>query len=133
MSIKEKLMAMRRKNERKKNVLKQKLLQVRSEMAENIQKATKKGSRETCRISRRNKDKINFYCDNNFSNRYSELLDCKEPSSFCYICCENEFGDVYIAERDQCYTMCDKKVELVKRVKKHERWQLDPKIQRKDN
>jgi len=53
--------------------------------------------------------KINAYCENNFFDNYYKLLDCKDKDGFCYSCCENEFGDIHVAERDDCYNMCDGK------------------------
>jgi len=126
-SMKEKILSMRRKNDRKKKLLKQQLMAVRTEMAENLQKATKKGSKGICKDTRKNTRKINAYCENNFFDNYAKLSDCKDTNSFCYVCCENEFGDVYLAEREECYTMCDKKEkEPVRNFSRYGRWQWAP-------
>ena len=47
------------------------------------------------------------YCDNNFMDNYAKNQDCKNPDDFCYVCCENEYGNMFINQRDKCYDMCD--------------------------
>lgn len=32
---------------------------------------------------------------------------CKDPDSFCNICCENEVGVKYKTERNECLSNCD--------------------------
>jgi len=108
-SMKQKILTMRKKNERKKNKLKQELMTVRTEMVDKIGKITKQGSDAICETTKNDITKINYYCENNFFDNYYKLSDCKDKDNFCYICCENEFGDVYIAERDKCYNICEAK------------------------
>jgi len=107
--MKTKILNMRKKNERKKNMLKQKLMSVRTEMSQSVTKATKMGTKAICENSKNDQAKINAYCENNFFDNYYKLLDCKDKDGFCYSCCENEFGDIHVAERDDCYNMCDGK------------------------
>jgi len=30
------------------------------------------------------------------------MLDCKEEESFCWVCCENEFGSIFLKDRKKC-------------------------------
>lgn len=102
---------MRKKNERRKNMLMQKLMSVRTAISQKMQKATKAGSKATCAGAKDDQTKIDAYCENNFFDNFYKLVDCKDKASFCYACCENEFGDVHVAERDDCYDMCDGKTK----------------------
>jgi len=34
------------------------------------------------------------------------LNDCKNPNQYCYICCENEFGETHADEREKCFEKC---------------------------
>jgi len=125
-TMKQKIIAMRKKNERKKNLLKQQLMSVRTEMADNLQTATKQGSQANCEAAKGDSTKINAYCENNFYDNFSKMADCKDVNSFCYVCCENEFGDVFVAERNSCYTMCDAKPAEAAAPKEAGRWQWKP-------
>ena len=110
--LKSKILLMRKKQQRKKNMLKQKVLSLRTQMAMDLQKLTKEGSLEICKVSNKDKDKIKNYCSLNFDDDYYKLNECIQPESFCYMCCENEFGEVHIGKRDQCYNMCDEKEKV---------------------
>ena len=105
--LKSKILLMRKKQQRKKNMLKQKVLSLRTQMAMDLQKLTKEGSLAQCKISNLAKDKMKSYCEINFYDDYYKLNECVQPESFCYMCCENEFGEVHIGKRDECYNMCD--------------------------
>jgi len=117
-----KILNMRKKNERKKNQLMQKLMSVRSVMADKMQKATKIGSKASCESAKGDQAKINAYCENNFFDNFYKLVDCKDMSNFCYACCENEFGDVHVAERDDCYDMCDGKIKVAQTQDASGKW-----------
>jgi len=39
--------------------------------------------------------------------RDAKNMDCRDPENFCYVCCENEYGNMYLKMRDTCYNMCD--------------------------
>jgi len=123
--LRKKIILMRKKQQRKKNMLKQKVLTIRTQMAMNIQRLTRDGSKEKCKIKKDNVIKIKGYCIANFAEDYFKLNECLEPESFCYICCENEFGEAHITKRDNCYNMCDS----IDVINKHEKgsWQWSPK------
>ena len=123
-----KIISMRKKNERKKNMLKQKLVSVRTEISDNLQVVSKEGSKAVCQISKDEITKINDYCENNFFDDYNKLCDCKDKSSFCYVCCENEFGAIHVGKRDSCYNMCDRRITSPVDSKENGRWQWAPEI-----
>jgi len=76
-------------------------------MASDLMKANKQGSWKKCKNARKSKEKTEEYCNNNFSTNFIKNQECRNPENFCYICCENEYGNMYLKKRDKCYNMCD--------------------------
>ncbi len=105
--LRKKLADIKRRALRRKRMIEQQINLIRSEMTRNLLDANKFGSMEICRKSNNNVVKVKEYCDANFITNYLKNINCKEMDNFCYICCEHEFGNMYMRERDQCYTMCD--------------------------
>ncbi len=105
--LKKKIDEIRKKYKRKNRLLQQQVQLIRSEMAEQILNANKYGQSERCKARRNDVVKIKEYCDHAFSEDFSKNKDCKDPQSFCYSCCEHEFGGMYINQRDNCQNMCD--------------------------
>lgn len=112
MEIKKKLDMMRKKNKRKLAEMQNEVLKLRLVTAEKVHKYAKVGDMKKCfhpagegKISA---PKIEEYCQVNFSDNISKLLECKSPDSFCFVCCESEFGEMHLAEREKCYkTICE--------------------------
>ena len=107
--VQEKIKRMRQINNRKRQHLLQQIQLIRTETAGHVNQATRKGDTNTCKAIVDIRDqgikqgKINEYCSMNLVNF---IPDC--TTNFCYSCCENEFGDIYISERNQCYnTVCN--------------------------
>ena len=107
--VQEKIKRMRQINNRKRQHLLQQIQLIRTETAGHVNQATRKGDTNTCKAIVDIRDqgikqgKINEYCSINLVNF---IPDC--TTNFCYSCCENEFGDIYISERNQCYnTVCN--------------------------
>lgn len=109
--LRKKLAEIKRKAERRKRMVEQQINLIRGEMAKNLLDANKFGSIDICRKSNNDVTKVKEYCDANFIDNYLKNVNCKEMENFCYICCENEFGNMYMRQRDQCYTMCDEMVK----------------------
>jgi len=98
---------MRRRAKRKRAELEQRLQRVRAKMTGNAIKANKMGNIEQCRKGKRTEAERKNYCDANFITDYIRNSDCKDVEQFCYICCEYEFGNVFLVKREECYDMCD--------------------------
>lgn len=100
-----KIAEMRKKQQRKRAQLKSQIMNIRTKIAEKIQSYNRIGDKERCTI----KEAAHMieYCNNNFADNYVKFDECKEKSSFCYVCCENEFGDLHILKREECYNSCD--------------------------
>ena len=109
--VKDKINAMRKRAERKKAALKAQIMTIRTKTAGKLQKFTKVGDATKCFVPNINNidhiKKVEDYCTSSFIDNYLKLAECKAPESYCYVCCENEFGEVHILERDKCYKKCD--------------------------
>ena len=111
LQLKKSLAKMQLKAKKKKEDLATKLTQIRSQISKQIMIANKKGDMNSCESIKKettetNHSKRDDYCNNNFTDDWARNTDCK-TDEFCYICCENEFGAMYVVERDNCYNMCD--------------------------
>jgi hypothetical protein len=104
--IKIKIMEMRKRQARKKSALKNEIMHIRTTISNKLHKLNKNGSEDNCKNGITSLE-IEKYCDTNFADNIVKHTDCKTPENFCYVCCENEFGDFHIAERDKCYAKCD--------------------------
>lgn len=107
LAIKQKIQEMRKKEQRRKQELMIELINIRKTMADKFSRASKLGKSDYCKISAKNEEREN-YCNVNFSNDIIRFQECKDSSSFCYLCCENEFGDLHKIERENCYVQCEK-------------------------
>ncbi len=105
--IKKKINLMRLKSERKKALIKSRIMSMRSETAQKLQLYAKKGVMEKCFLPNPSKKEdahnIEVYCAANFTNEMTQFLECKVPETFCYTCCEREFGPVQLVLREKCY------------------------------
>lgn len=109
--LKKKIEEIRHKFKRKQRVLQQQIMKIRSEMANEIMEANKNGNYKICIKSRNDISKIKDYCDLNEPTDFVKNTSCKEPENFCYICCEIEYGNMFIAEREDCQTKCDEETK----------------------
>jgi len=105
--LKRKISDIRKKNKRKIRQIQQQINLIRAETANEIMEANKRGDQELCRAARKDMTKITSYCDKNLNADYNKNINCKEPENFCYACCENEFGNMFLSQRDDCQSMCD--------------------------
>ena len=110
---------MKKKQKRKTNSLAVKLQTVRNAMASDMGKAYKKGSAELCKNigngtedgnggSAEKVEKRKHYCIANFSENYAMYQTCLDTDDFCHVCCDNEFGEFFMNDRESCYSQtCD--------------------------
>jgi len=108
--VKKKFGELRKKNELKKSLLKEQIFNLRGAMAESISKVAKKGDFESCKYNNFQHEfvKIKIYCARNFELEADKYEDCAKEESFCGVCCENEFGELYLTEREICVDECEK-------------------------
>jgi hypothetical protein len=105
--MKKRLETMRKKNKRKLSAMQNDIVTVRMETAQKVQKIAKVGNQKNCfnpsPILPASLPKMEEYCQANFVDNNAKFMDCKNPESFCFVCCESEFGDMHIPEREKCY------------------------------
>jgi hypothetical protein len=105
--IKKKINLMRLRSERKKAQIKSKIMSMRTDTANKLQLYSKKGNMEKCFLPDPSKNEdlhnIEVYCTANFPTEMSQFMECKIPESFCYTCCEREYGPMQLVLREKCY------------------------------
>jgi hypothetical protein len=113
--VKMKIMQMRKRSLRKKLLLNQQIQSLRSQVANQLNSVSKEGNMDLCfkpTASQDDKKKIMSYCKTNFMDSSPvKFNECLSETSFCYVCCETEFGDMHVNKRDQCYDKCDEEVK----------------------
>jgi len=112
LKLKRTIQQMKMKSKSKNQYLSGQLKQIRSKMSKEIMLANKNGDVGKCRRGKMNADFRESYCNENFVDDWTRNSDCK-GEDFCYVCCETEFGAMFVTERDNCYKMCDKKPKKV--------------------
>lgn len=105
-SIAKKIMEMRQKQKLKKSALKSQILAIRTKIAQKMKEINHEGKSRNCTQSN-TPDLQLQYCNKHFSDNYLKHIECQSKESFCYMCCENEFGDLHMVKREQCYGECD--------------------------
>jgi hypothetical protein len=106
-TLKKRLEKIKKKARRRIVILEGRLQKVRGQMANSLINANRFGDWKLCKNARGHKDKLTKYCDANFVEDFVKNRQCKDHEDFCYVCCENEYGNMYIRQRDKCYDMCD--------------------------
>jgi hypothetical protein len=105
--LKNQILQMRKKAERRKARLAKELLNVRNVMAETMGKASKKGDATRCLNAQKSQTDRNNYCQASYADDYAGFSNCKEADDFCTLCCDNEFGELNVQDRLNCYkTVC---------------------------
>lgn len=99
----EKIRRIRENAEREKNKLKQQLQTVRFSIADEIGSHYKRGDANKCIMAMDNSKRRNDYCIATFSDDFNDLSYCKKTSEFCTFCCDTEFSELYLSERQDCY------------------------------
>ena len=101
--LQERIKHIRENAEREKNKLKQQLQTVRYSIADEIGSHYKKGDVNKCVLSMENSKRRSDYCVSTFSEDFTDLNYCKNTSEFCTFCCDTEFSELYLTERQNCY------------------------------
>jgi hypothetical protein len=105
--IKKKINLMRLRSDRKKAAIKSRIMSMRTDTAQQLSLYSKKGNMDKCFVPNPSKEddihNIEVYCAANFPTEMSQFMECKIPESFCYSCCEREFGPMQLILREKCY------------------------------
>jgi len=100
---------MRAKARLRKSALEAELNSLKNKMAEEMLKAGRNGDIGKCKRGKIDNDYRDAYCDSAYIDDFVTNADCKTDENFCYMCCEAEFGNMYIDRREACYNICDLK------------------------
>lgn len=98
---------MRGKAAMRKTALEAELSGLRQKMATEMLKASKNGDMEKCKKGIVDVEARDTYCNVSYIDDFVRNSDCKTDEDFCYMCCESEFGNMFIDRRESCYNMCD--------------------------
>jgi len=111
-NVKLKIIRMRKKQQRKQKEISSQIQVMRTKVAEDLSKWNKAGDMALCfKDTGSEKDKIlvTKYCTNNLAADAppAKYQECTNEDTFCYVCCETEFGDMHVKEREKCYDKCE--------------------------
>lgn len=123
--VKAKIMTMRKRAERKKQLLNGEIQSLRTQVASKINRESREGNMNYCFKplgTEEHKVRMAKYCKDNFAEespiKYNE---CLGENTFCYVCCETEFGNMHLEQREKCYDRCE--TEPKETLKKKGSWQ----------
>ncbi len=111
--LEERLYRMKKESERKMNMARQRINDIHASLATNLISAEKKGDMKKCKPQTKERLRKR-YCNENFntSNMFYLLKDCLNEKQYCDVCCENEFGEAYLDQKEICKGQCDIKIEM---------------------
>merc|ERR1712032_1172199 len=78
--------------------------ETQTQIASRLTTINRAGDSKKCTSALTDGNEREKYCSQNFADNYIKYSDCINKDSFCYVCCENEFGDLHVVQRDACYT-----------------------------
>ena len=101
----QKLQTLKKLSERKNRDILNQIQQLRTQMAGEMLSAQKEGNMTACFIN--SPEQREDYCSKSYSDDPTKMQDCKEPTNYCYVCCETEFGEFHYEKRDICLNKCE--------------------------
>ena len=75
-------------------------------MADEVVDAEHKGNAELCTPTL-GQTEIDAYCNEKYVNDYESHANCKSKDTYCYMCCDAEFGDLNPDDRISCFHGCE--------------------------
>lgn len=105
-NMEERLKRMRKMHERVLFQTDQKIGDIRRSFTDEILQVEKKGDISLCRKNAK-ESFIKVYCDKHYFSDVYMNTDCKKKEEFCFICCQTEFGEMYLDDREVCYSKCE--------------------------
>lgn len=103
--LRQKIMARKRDEERRRILFEKQLNEKRRNITEKILTVNRLGDLNNCSPERPENEIID-YCNINFKE-INEQTECLKHDRFCYNCCENEFGEMHMKERETCFSKCN--------------------------
>jgi hypothetical protein len=108
------LEGIRRKNRIKRSQLDQELKELKAKVAGDLLRANYIGEIQRCIRGKTDLDFRDTYCNKVWVDSYITNKDCHSNEEWCEMCCQHEFGNLYMSKRYECYDTCDAKVDEVK-------------------
>ena len=110
--LKERIKNKKKEIDEKTNLYHKKIDELKHKISYKLYQANKRGDSEKCNP---NKSIIeieaycndNIYINNTIIEENSIKKNCVQKEKYCYVCCENEFGEFHLDERANCYSTCD--------------------------
>ena len=125
-SLKERLLKKRKDEQRRKELYKQKILSIKKEISSQLLKASKEGNIDNCNPNVPSSTIID-YCKGAFP-LLSKQKECVNYDNFCFICCENEFGELHLESRVECNGNCEKFYSQKEKMKKESKEEKEAKV-----
>lgn len=104
--LKSRLLAKKKDEARKRELIQNKIDNLKKDISKDLIRASKKGDYEECDPERPLHQIIN-YCKVNYENDSYKMAECAKNDNFCYMCCEGEYGELHLELRNNCYTKCN--------------------------
>ena len=99
----------RRKNKLKRQVMEQELKELKAKISKDLLRANYVGDIKKCIRGKSDMDYRNSYCNQFWVESFDNNRDCHSDDYWCEMCCNHEFGNLYMKKRYECYDICDAK------------------------
>lgn len=101
--LKEYFAKMRNDSKLRLETLRAKYEEERAKLNDMLVNANKKGNNEKCEKGMNNETERSAYCKASFPEQVQKFQICMStPDEFCKVCCDNEYGEFHIKEKDKC-------------------------------
>ena len=101
--LRKKLQNLKERAKKKNEIKASQIMSVRMEVAQAVTKSLRKGLISNCVRALSSEPNWEAYCNGFFNSDYSYMTNClKEVDKKCDICCEREFGDIYVEDKKRC-------------------------------
>ena len=74
-------------------------------MSHRLVHAYKRGEASNC-SAKKTQLEIEHYCEHLDDHNFDHMELCKNCKYFCFVCCDNEFGDFNPTDLARCQTAC---------------------------
>jgi hypothetical protein len=101
-NLKKVLSQLNQKSAKKKNMLRQELINVKMSIAQELNNAYKKGDINKCADAMESPTKKYNYCVSAFPEDFANLDNCRNTDDFCELCCGAEFGQMLNNDKEKC-------------------------------
>jgi len=98
------------KSKRRKRQMETEIIKIRGTIAKKLVEADHKGSHEPCVKGIDNKELRTDYCKHFIVDNFVLYNECLNEGTYGNICCETEFGNMHMDLRDNCFSLCDKRL-----------------------